>query len=48
MQSTQTLQQFTKIIKTETIFKSDLIAKLEGLGAETKWPNQKWSTVQAL
>ncbi len=32
--NTQTLQIFTKIIKTESIYKSNLNSKLEGLGAE--------------
>ncbi len=39
MQNTQTLQQFTKIIKTECIYKSFLNANMEDLGTETKWSN---------
>jgi hypothetical protein len=33
----QTLQLFTEIIKTESIYKSYQNAKLEGLGLESKW-----------
>jgi hypothetical protein len=33
----QTLQRFTMIIKTESIYKGNKDAKLEGLGEETKW-----------
>jgi hypothetical protein len=36
-QNTHTLQLFTKIIKTETIYKSNQNAKLKGSGKETKW-----------
>jgi hypothetical protein len=36
LQNTQTLQQFTKIIKTESIYKSNYNAKLKGLVDETK------------
>ncbi len=32
----------------ESIYKSDQNAKLNGLGAETKWSNYKWREVQAL
>jgi hypothetical protein len=39
LQDTQTLQLFTKIIKTESIYKSYCNAKLGGLGSETKWSN---------
>jgi hypothetical protein len=39
LENTQTLQLFTKIIKTESIFKSNTDAKLEGLIEETKWSN---------
>ncbi len=39
LQITQTLQIFTKIIKTEIINKSNQDAKLEGLVDETKWSN---------
>jgi hypothetical protein len=38
-QNIQTLQLFTMIIKTESVYKSNQNAKLEGLGAETKWSN---------
>ena len=32
----------------ESIHKSNQNAKLNGLGAETKWSNYKWREVQAL
>ncbi len=38
-QNTQILQLFTKIIKTESIYKSDENATLRGLGEETKRSN---------
>ncbi len=36
IQNAQTLQLFTMNIKTESIYKSSLNAKMLGLGAETK------------
>jgi len=39
MQNTQTMQLFTKIIKTESIYKSYYKHQTEGLGSETKWSN---------
>ncbi len=36
---TQTLQLFTKIIKTEIIYNSNQHCKLEGLVDENKWSN---------
>ncbi len=39
LQITQTLQLFTKILKTEIIYKSNLNGKVEGLVDETKWYN---------
>ncbi len=39
MRNTQTLQLFTKIIKTEIIYESKKIANLEGLVDETKGSN---------
>ncbi len=35
----QNMQLFTKINKIECIYKSNLNAKLKGLGEETKWSN---------
>jgi hypothetical protein len=39
LQNTQTLQLFTKIIKTGSIHKSYYNTRLEGLGSETKGSN---------
>ncbi len=36
------------MIKTETIYKSNQNAKVEGLGEETQWSNKKRDEEQAL
>jgi hypothetical protein len=41
----QTLQQFTKKIKIESIYKSNLNVKLKGLGAETNGLYYKTITI---
>jgi hypothetical protein len=48
MRNTQTLQIFTKIVKTESIYKSNSNAKLEGLVDKTKWGNARREEVRAL
>jgi len=37
LQNTQTLKQFTKVIKTESIYESNLNANLNALNDEAKW-----------
>jgi hypothetical protein len=39
-QNTQTLQLFTMIIQIESLYKSNINAKLDGLGAGTKRSNK--------
>ena len=48
MQNTQTLKLFSKINKTESIYKSYYNAKLEGLVDETKWSDLKGEETQVL